>query len=107
MEKFDPIVFLFGKIEDKIRKLIAEKYMEYKPGLAEVFDDLVGQMNSNIMTKRKEGVPANHEIFWATTIQHECYENRFDPFIIHFQVDFDLEEFSFRISNKFDFFHSN
>lgn len=107
MEKIDPMVFLFGRIEDQIRKLIAEKYMEYKPGLAEVFDDLCGQMNINLMSKKKEGVPANHEIFWASTIQHECYENRFDAFIIHFQVDLDLEEFSFRISNKFDSFHNN
>ena len=106
MEKIDPIVFLFGRIEDKFRKLVSEKYMEYKPGLAEVFDDLLQQMNMNIMGKRKEGVPAIHEIVWCVPIRHECYENRFDSFLIHIHVDFDLEEFSFRISNKFDSFHN-
>lgn len=106
-EKIDPIVFLFGRIEDKFRKLVAEKYMEYKPDLGEVFDEMLQRMNMNLISKRKSEELVKHEICWTKGIRHESYENRFDTFMIYLFVDADLEEFSFHISNKVDSFRNN
>ena len=80
------------------------KYAEYRRDLEKTFSDMFDQMNLNLLHLREKGVPASHNIFWSVGIRNEPYEDRFDSFILYLHVDIDLCEYSFRISNKFDFF---
>jgi hypothetical protein len=92
------------RVEEKFAVLVSEKYAEYRFDLENKFSDMFDQMNLNLLHLREKGVPASHNIFWNVGIRNEPYENRFDSFILYLHVDIDLCEYSFRISNKFDFF---
>jgi len=99
MDKF------LNKIRAKMTALMVEKYMEYKRDYSETMDLLIRRMKWNLETFAAEGKAQTHKMFWSLAFRNEAYEERFDSFIIHFHVDFDLEEYSFHISKCFDSFH--